>query len=399
MSLCSCEGFTSPEVVQVSNNTLSPGSTPRRRSAAPDMALTARRKLSASKEPKVSIEALNELNKRNKTASDSSLVSALGRDIAVRDTPQATTESESNAPTAEISSPSNKFTMVSDRTTQRSPSPLTQEKRAYSMSRQEAVSNIKRSRALLNGEAKVNGDDKVMTTAKPPLVATKEPAVTSKPPTPKHHHDSSRPNNIKNSRDEHPAVADIKDATKEQSSITAPSRRISQYRLTGSEALHIFHPTRRNTSTKLGDYGDASSEHLDDSRSNSPAPPSKSPVPEKRISNRDSNLAVKITEEPPVQQEPPAPPKSPGTSVTGTRRPVVTEKMLAHSGKDEETVTQQEPPPPPKSPGASVTGARRPGVVESKQKKMLALMGKEASVDSERPTEILRTTPVSINSI
>ena len=392
--MCVCEGFTSPEVVQVSNNPSSPGSTPRRRSA--DTAMSSRRKLSASKEPKLSVDALNELNKKNKTGSDSNLPS-YDRDSVVKDTPPKTT-TKTDSPSIEISNSLKKFNMdtkVSDRRTQRSPSPLAQEKKtAGSMTRQEAVSDIRRSRGLLNGEAKVNGDDKVITTAKPPLVASKEPVVTSKPPTAKPHDSNrdSKSNSLKNtSKNEHPVVVDVKDAAKEQSAISPPSRRISQYRpLSGSEALHIFHPTRRSV------YGDM--EHSDDSRTNSPAPPSKSPVPDKRLSTRDSKLGLNnITEEKTAQQQLPAPPKSPGvTSVTGTKRPGVVEhrQNALFSGKEEESTTQQEPPPPPKSPGASVT--RRPGNVESKQKKMLALLGKEASVDTDRVADIPRTSPVSM---
>ena len=397
--MCFHEGFTSPEVVQVSNSTSSPGSTPRRRSA--DTTMSSRRKLSASKEPKLNVETLNELNKKNKTTSDSHLTSRGDT------TPKATTKTDT--PSVEISNPPSKFTMetkLGDRTTQRSPSPLAQEKRTTSMTRQEAVSDIRRSRGLINGDAKVNGDDKVMTTAKPPLVASKEPIITTKPPTAKPHEASrdSKPNGLKNtSRDEHPAVTDIKDAAKEQSAISPSSRRISQYRLSGSEALHIFHPTRRAVTARSGEYGDAITEHKDDSRTNSPAPPSKSPVPDKRASTslkRDNKLAtINVTEETPAQQHLPPPPKSPGvTSVTGTKRPgVVESKHNALLGKEEDTTAQLEPPPPPKSPGASVT--RRPGNVESKQKKMLALLGKEASVDTERPTELLRTTPVSMKSL
>ena len=395
--VCVCEGFTSPEVVQVSNSSSSPGSTPRRRSA--DTTMSSRRKLSASKEPKLNVETLNE---KNKTTSDSHLTS---RNSDKEDsTPKTTIKMDT--PSIEISNSSKKFTMetkLGDRTAQRSPSPLSQEKRTTSMTRQEAVSDIRRSRGLINGEAKVNGDDKVITTAKPPLVASKEPVVTSKPPTAKSYDSSGRDsklNSLKNtSKDEHPAVADIKDAAKEQSAASPSSRRISQYRLSGSEALHIFHPTRRNLTARTGEYGDTITEHNDDSRTNSPAPPSKSPVPDKKPSNslkRDNKLAtVNVTEESPTQQHLPPPPKSPGvTSVTGTKRPGVVEtKQNALLGKEEEMT---EPPQPPKSPGATVT--RRPGNVESKQKKMLALLGKEASVDTERPTEILRTTPVSMNS-
>lgn len=351
----------------------------------------------------MNVEALNELNKKNKTVSDSSLITR-GSDKFVNDTPKTTTATKS--PAVEVSNSSDKFTMetrISERRTQRSPSPLTQEKRSFSMTRQEAVSDIKRSRGLLNGEAKVNGDDKVMTTAKPPLVASKEPVVTSKPPTGKSHDSNkdSKSNGVKNtSKDEHPIVIDIKDAAKEQSAASPSSRRISQYRLSGSEALHIFHPTRRSTTPKSGEYGDAASELIDDSRIISPAPPTKSPVPDKRMSKRDSKLTMNITEETATHQEPPAPPKSPGiTSVTGTRRPAVVEKMVAQLGKEEEAPAQQEPPPPPKSPGSSVPATRRPGVVESKQKKMLALMGKEASVDSDRPADIPRITPVSITPL
>lgn len=397
-----CEGFTSPEVVQVSNNGSTPG-TPRRRSAALDPTST-RRKLSASKEQKVNVEALNELNKKNKTASDSSLVTTRGNDRTLRDTPKSTTTAfKTDTPKVEVSNSPEKFSMetkVSERTTQRSPSPLSQEKRSFSMTRQEAVSNIKKSRGLLNGEAKVNGDDKIMTTAKPPLVASKEPPVASKPPTAKSYDRDSKSNSLRtmNSKDEHPSVTDIKDAAKQDSALNQPSRRISQYRLSGSEALHIFHPTRRSVVPKSGDFSDATAlEQIDDSRTISPAPPpSKSPVLDRRVTKRDSKLAVSVTEEKPTQQEAPAPPKSPSTSsVTGARRPVVVEK-LAQLKTDEEAPAHQEPPAPPKSPGSSVPGARRPGVVESKQKKMLALMGKEASVDTDRPTEIPRTTPVSV---
>ena len=385
----------------MSSSASSPGSTPRRRSA--DTSMSSRRKLSASKEPKICVETLNELNKKKKTTSDSHL-SSYSSDKVVKDTPPKTT-TKTDIPSVEISNSSKNFTMetkLGDRTTQRSPSPLAQEKRTASMTRQEAVSDIKRSRGLINGEAKVNGDDKVMTTAKPPLVASKEPVVTSKPPTARPH-DSNRDNkysSLKNtSRDEHPAVADIKDAAKEQSAASPSSRRISQYRpLSGSEALHIFHPTRRNFTPRSGEYSDTTAEHNEDSRTNSPAPPSKSPVPDKRTSlKRDNKLAtINVSEETAIQQQHlPPPPKSPGiTSVTGTKRPgVVESKQNALPGKEEETTTQLEPPPPPKSPGASVT--RRPGNVESKQKKMLALLGKEASVDTDRPTDILRITPVS----
>lgn len=393
--LCSCKGFTSPEVVQVSNSSSSPGTTPRRRSA--DTAMSSRRKLSASKEPKLNVEALNELNKMNKMSSDSSLTTASNK--VAKGTPKVNITAK-DTPPVEISNTPNKFTMetkISDRTTQRSPSPLTQDKRSPGMTRQEAVSDIKKSRGMLNGEAKVNGDDKVMTTAKPPLVASKEPKVTSKVPTSKSL-DSDKSNSMK--KDEHPAVAGIKDAAKEQSA-AIPSRRISQYRLSGSEALHIFHPTRRSVTPRSGEFGDAttSEQNGNDSRTNSPVPPSKSPIPDKKISSlkRDSKLAISNISEDTTQQQHPTPPKSPGTSVTGTRRPVAEnfQKVFAQLEKEEETTTQDEPLPPPKSPGTSVTGARRPGVIESKQKKMLALMGKEASVDSDRPTEILRTTPVS----
>ena len=383
--------------MQVSNNGSTPG-TPRRRSAALDTTST-RRKLSASKEPKVNVEALNELNKKNKTASDSSLVTR-GNDRTLKDTPKSTTTTtiKTDSPKVEITNSSEKFTMetkVSESTTQRSPSPLTQEKRSYSMTRQEAVSNIKKSRGILNGEAKVNGDDKIMTTAKPPLVASKEPPVASKPPTAKSYDRDSKSNSLKNanSKDEHIPVIDVKDAAKEQSAANPPSRRISQYRLSGSEALHIFHPTRRSVVPKSGDFSEATLEQNDDSRTSSPAPPpSKSPVPDKRMSKRDSKLITSVTEEKPTQQEAFAAPKSPGTSVTGARRPIVVEK-LAQPRTEEEAPAHQEPPAPPKSPG---TGARRPGVVESKQKKMLALMGKEASVDTDRPTEIPRISPVSV---
>lgn len=398
--MCLHEGFTSPEVVQVSNSSSSPGSTPRRRSA--DTTMSSRRKLSASKEPKLNVETLNELNKKNKTASDSHLTSHDSDKVVKDTTPKTTTKLDT--PSIEINSSSKKFTMetkLGDRTAQRSPSPLSQEKRTAGMTRQEAVSDIRRSRGLINGEARVNGDDKVMTTAKPPLVASKEPVVTSKPPTAKPY-DSGRDSKLSSSKstskDEHPTVSDIKDAAREHSAASPSSRRISQYRLSGSEALHIFHPTRRNVIARSGEYGDTSTEHNDDSRTNSPAPPSKSPVPSASL-KRDNKLAtVNVTEEAPTQQHLPPPPKSPGvTSVTGTKRPgVVESKQNSLLGKEEETTTQLEPPQPPKSPGATVT--RRPGNVESKQKKMLALLGKEASVDTERPTEILRTTPVSTNS-
>ena len=343
--------------MQVSNNGSTPG-TPRRRSAALDPTST-RRKLSASKEQKVNVEALNELNKKNKTVSDSSLVTTRGNDRTLKDTPKSTTTTtiKTDTPKVEISNSSEKFSMetkVNERTTQRSPSPLSQEKRSYSgMTRQEAVSNIKKSRGLLNGEAKVNGDDKVMTTAKPPLVASKEPPVASKPPTSKLHDRDSKSNGLRNtnSKDEHPSVTDVKDAAKEQSALNPPSRRISQYRLSGSEALHIFHPTRRSVVPKSGDFSDATTlEQSDDFRTTSPAPaPSKSPVPDRRVSKRDSKLAVSITEEKPTQQEAPTPPKSPSTSVTGARRPVFVEK-LTQPGADEVAPVHQEPPPPTQVP-------------------------------------------------
>ena len=60
--------------MQVSNNGSSPR-TPRQGSAALDM-ISTHQKLSISKEPKVNIEALNELNKKNKTDSDSSFVTS-----------------------------------------------------------------------------------------------------------------------------------------------------------------------------------------------------------------------------------------------------------------------------------------------------------------------------------
>ena len=375
-----------------------PGNTPRRRSA--DTSMSSRRKLSASKEPKLSIDTLNELNKKNKTSSDSRLTSY----SSDKDTPPKTS-SKPTSPSVEISNSSRKFTTetrVGDRTIQRSPSPLAQEKRTAGMNRQEAFSDIKRSRALVNGEVKINGDDKVMNNAKPPLVASKEPVVTTKPPTAKPQ-DSGRDSKYTSSkRDERPATADIKNEAKEQSAASPPSRRISQYRqFSGSEALHIFHPQTRRVPPKSGEYSEPVSESSEHSRTNSPALPSKSPVLDKRTSTslkRDNKLATNnVAEETTAQQHLPHPPKSPGvTSVTGMRRPGNVEcKQNNLLAKEEElSAIPQEPPPPPKSPGASAT--RRPGNVESKQKKMLALLGEEASVDTERPTEILRTTPVSI---
>lgn len=338
-----------------------PGNTPRRRSA--DTTMNSRRKLSASKEAsKEAKMSVDELNKKN-SSSTSSITGDKISKVTPKTTKPDTPSVENDTPSINSSVEAIRFT---DRTSRRSPSPLAQErtvsKSSSSMTRQEAVSDIKRTRALLNGEAKMNGDDKIITTAKPPLVAAKEPVVTSKPPTAKPH-DSSRDNksnSVKNtSKDNHPAVTDIKDAAKEQSH-SGPSRRISQFRLTGNEALHIFHPTRRSTTPKSGEYSDSTSEQTeDDSRTNSPTPLSKSPVPDKKPSSlkQDSRLSMTV----------------------------------------EETKMQQQPPPPPKSPVTSVTGTRRPGVVESKQKKMLALLGQEASVDMDRPTDIQRTTPVSIS--
>lgn len=365
------EGFTSPEVVQVSNNSSGPGNTPRRRSA--DTAMSSRRKLSASKEPKLNVEALNELNKNNKAGNDSkSTSSSTAKDLPKTATTTKTDKStfKTEIPSVEISNSSNNFTMETkiDKSSQRAPSPLDRiSSRSFSMTRQEAVSDIRRSRGLLNGEPKVNNNDKSMTTAKPPLVASKEPVVTSKPPTTKSHDHNrdSKSNSFKNTGvDEHPAVANIKDAAKEQSAASPSSRRISQYRLLSeTEALHIFHPTRRSANPKSGEFGDFTTEQNDDdSRTNSPAPPSKSPVLDRNTSTslkRGSKLVVNAT--------------------------------------TEETATQ--PQPTPKSPVLSVTGVKRPGVVESKTKKMLALLGKEASVDIDRPTDIPRTSPVSINAM
>lgn len=344
--------------MQVSSN--SPGSTPRRRSVDPTM--INRRKMSASKEPKLNVDALNELNKKNKTADENSPTSSTIDRVSKLTAKSPTTKTE--VPSVEISNPPNKFTMetkVGSNSPQRAPSPLSQEKttaRSLGMIRQEGVTDIRKSRGMLvNGEVKVNGEDKVMTTAKPPLVASKEPVVTSKPPTPKPQDITrdSKSNNLKNTRkEENLAAADTKDTVKEQPSVGTPSRRISQYRLSGSEALHIFHPTRRSAIPKGSELSETTSEHDDDSRTNSPAPPpSKSPTPDKRVSKRDSKPIINTTEETTVQQQPP--PKSPVT--------------------------------------------RRPGVVESKTKKMLALLGKEASVDIDRPADIPRASPVSVDSL
>ena len=426
-------GFTSPEDVQVSNSTT--GSTPSRRRSA-DTNSCSRRKLSVEKGPKDSLSSINELNTKNKksdaeTSSSSSSSSSSSRTsgtsssssssnstigissnrkdtekstLSKKDTERTTSKNEAeknlssknDSPQVEITKPTKKYTIdtkvstktpstssstasTSSSTASMSPSSTVEQDRAstqsHSFGRQQGSSRITGlKKSLVNGDVKATDTEE----SKPATVKTankfsqpviaKEPIITSKPPTAQQNRldvnkdkSNSFKRNFENKEDKGPAMTTIKDVVKETHSPSA--KRISQYnRLSGSEALHIFHPTRRSATPKSGDFGDTNSElKEEEERAKSPSVP-KSPVPDKRGSSlkRASNLTISTSDDVSQQQPSPTPPRSP-------KSPVQT----------------------------SVTGTRRPGVVESKTKKMLALMGKEASVDSDRPADIPRSAPVS----
>jgi len=402
-------GFTSPEDVQVSNS--ASGSTPYRRRSA-DTSSSLRRKLSVEKGPKDSLSSINELNTKNKKSdidtsrtsgnSSSSVSRSSKKDTekntsykkdteitsskndsekstSKKDIIEMTNLSKTDIPQVEISKPTKKYTIDTKFSTKTPPTSTTAQDRVStkspSLGRQEGSSNIKKS--LVNGDVKATDQEDVKPfTAKTTILSSKfsqqkakEPVVTSKPPTAQQTRqeiNKEKSNSLKkisdNNEDKGPAVSIIKDTSKDQAAFSPANKRISQYRLSGSEALHIFHPTRRSTTPKSGDYSDTNSDlKEDEERSKSPSLP-RSPVPDKRGSSlkRGSQLVISTTDDTSQPQTSPTPPRSP-------KSPVPT----------------------------SVTGTRRPGVVESKTKKMLALMGKEASVDLDRPADIPRSTPVS----
>jgi len=414
-------GFTSPEDVQVFNSPS--GNTPHRRRSA-DTSSNLRRKLSVDKEPKDSLSSINELNTKNKksdigtssttsrtngTSSSSSSISSSSsskRDIEKstsykRDTEKITSSkidsdkstskkdavesTKTDSPQIEITRPTKKYTIDTKLSTKTPPSSTTttitaQDRvttKSPSLGRQEGSTNIIGiKKSLVNGDMKATTDKEeakpvtAKTTSKFSQQTTaKEPVVTSKPPTAQQTRQeinkdksNSLKKNFDNKEDKGPAVSVVKETSKDQAPSSPATRRISQYRLSGSEALHIFHPTRRNATPKSGDYNDTNSEiKEDEERSRSPNLP-RSPVPDKRGSSlkRGSQLTISTTDDTSQPQTSPTPPRSP-------KSPIPT----------------------------SVTGTRRPGVVESKTKKMLALMGKEVSVDLDRPADIPRSTPVS----